>query len=50
MSAYINAAAHDANDVLSGFKSFIKDGASAVEALTVLSVAAFLAVTFQALL
>lgn len=49
MSAYINAAAHDADEVLSGFRSFIKDGASAFEIATVLSVALFLAATFNAL-
>jgi len=50
MSAYINAAAHDADEVLSGFGDFLKDGVSAIEAATVLSVAAFIAVILNALL
>ena len=50
MSAYINAAAHDADEVLSGFGSFLKDGASAIEAATVLSVAAFIATVLNTLI
>jgi hypothetical protein len=50
MSAYINAAAHDADEVLSGFGAFLKDGVSAIEAATVLSAAAFIAVILNALL
>lgn len=50
MSAMINAAAHDAEDVLSGFASTIKDSIGAIEAATVLCVAAFLAATLNALI
>ncbi len=50
MSAYINAAAHDADEVLSGLGAFLKDSASAIEAATVLSVAAFIAMTLNALI
>ena len=50
MSAMINAAAHDADEVLSGFRSFIKDSVGAVEAATILSVAAFMTATLNALM
>lgn len=50
MSALIHTAAHDAEDVLSGFASTIKDSVDAIEAATVLSVAAFLAATLNALI
>lgn len=50
MSARINAAAHDADEVLSGFGAFVKDGVSTVEAATVLSVAAFIATILHALI
>ncbi|MBP7336619.1 hypothetical protein [Niveispirillum sp.] len=49
MSALIHAA-HDADEVLAGFRSTIKDSVSAVEAATVLAVAAFLATTLNALI
>lgn len=50
MSALIHAAAHDADEVLSGFRSTIKDSVGAIEAVTVLAVAAFLATALNALL
>ncbi|MFV3128805.1 hypothetical protein [Niveispirillum sp. KHB5.9] len=50
MSAFIHAAADDANDILSGFRSTIKDSIGAVEAATVLSVAALLTATLNALI
>ncbi len=50
MSAMIHAAVQDAEDVLSGFASSIKDSVGAIEAVTVLSVAAFLAITLNALI
>lgn len=50
MSAYINAAAHDADEVLSGFGAFLTDGVSAIEAATVLSAAAFIAMVLNTLL
>ncbi len=50
MSAMINATAHDADEVLSGFGAFLKDGVSAFEAATVLSAAAFLTAMLNALL
>lgn len=50
MSALIHAAARDADDVLSGFRSSITDGFSAFEAATVLAAAAFLTATINALL
>lgn len=49
MSAYIDAATQDANEVLSGFRSFINDGVSVLEIATLLSAALFLAVIFNAL-
>ena len=49
MSALVHAA-HDADEVLSGFRTTIKDSISAIEAATVLAVAAFLATTLNALL
>ncbi|WP_165772182.1 hypothetical protein [Niveispirillum lacus] len=50
MSAYIHAAAHDAEDVLSGLASTLKDSAGIIEAVTVLAVAAFLSITLHALI
>lgn len=49
MSAYINAAADDANDVLSGFRASLSTVADAVEAVAVLSIAAFLTVCMNVL-
>ncbi|MFV3128803.1 hypothetical protein [Niveispirillum sp. KHB5.9] len=50
MSALIHAAANDADEILSGFRSTIKDSIGAIEAATVLSVAAFLTATLNALI
>lgn len=50
MSAMIKTAAHDADEVLSGFGAFLNDGVSAFEAATILSVAAFLTATLNALM
>ncbi|MFY8096018.1 MAG: hypothetical protein ACOVN0_21285 [Niveispirillum sp.] len=50
MSALIQAAAHDAEDVLSGLADTIKDSIGAIEAVTILSVAALLAITLNALI
>lgn len=50
MSAFIHAAAHDADEVLSGFRATLKDSVSVIEATTVLSVAAFFTATLNALL
>lgn len=50
MSALIHAAASDADEFLSGFRSTLTDGISAIEATTILCVAAFLAVTLNALI
>ncbi|GGE66331.1 hypothetical protein [Niveispirillum cyanobacteriorum] len=49
MSAYLNAAAHDANDVLSGFRASLPTLSHAVEAVAIVAVAGFMAVLLNAL-
>lgn len=49
MSAYINAAAHDANDILSGFRASVPTLAHVVEAAGIAAVAVFMAVLVNTL-
>ena len=49
MSAYINAAANDAHDVLSGFRASLPTVADIVEAATLAIVAGFVIVSLNVL-
>ena len=49
MSAYINAAAHDAHDILSGFRALLPTVADAVEAAALAAVAGFVIVSLNVL-
>lgn len=49
MSAYINAAADDANDILSGFRASLPTLAHIVEAAAIAAVAGFVIVALNAL-
>ncbi|MBP7336621.1 hypothetical protein [Niveispirillum sp.] len=50
MSAFIHTAAHDADEILSGFRSTVSDSIGVIETVTVLSVAAFLTALLNALI
>lgn len=49
MSAYLNDAANDAHDILSGFRASLPTAAHVVEAVALLAAAAFVAVTLNIL-
>ncbi len=49
MSAYINAAANDASEILSGFRASLPTVGDVVEAVTVAFVAGFVAVCLNVL-
>ncbi|MFV3128802.1 hypothetical protein [Niveispirillum sp. KHB5.9] len=49
MSAYINAAAHDANEVLSGFRASLPTIIDIIEAAVLAAVAGFVIVSLNVL-